>query len=208
MQTNKVFILDDPTDFIINREIWDKIKEAQSKISDYDNSRYNVLRTELEELIDLFKKFEDALSVHDLMKCEIYHDKIMLDHVLKNLKLLESVKDEFKSEFKSSIDKLCQDVLSHVEGGSDIESTIKTFISSINTNYKKFEQDFDYFDLCVLKHKLKNWIVVDMKHFNEQLRQSLIDLWLKLHHFEGIYMNLVSFMTAIVLFHDLIKVVY
>lgn len=209
MFATKRFTLEDPTNFKVNQQILNKINEARSKILDYDDSRYDVLRTELEELFDLFKEFEHALSVHDLMMCEIYRDKILIDHVMKNADLIKSIITKVKDEFKSTINDLCLDVLSKLDQ-SDVEIaiTVDSFISTINFNFEKFEKDFDYLNFTLLKHNLKNWISIEQKHFSESLKQSLIDLWIKFHYFEGVYMNLVSFMTAIMLFYDLIEVVY
>lgn len=203
------FTLEDPTSFTFNNNIYDKIINAKNKIYDYDNPRYEKLKLVLEKLLTLTDEFKKVHKQDDLMKCEIVHAKIMYDTMVPTLKLIDSEIKNTKDELKSTLDELMKKIKScfdRVEPND--KETILSYFNQINSYYPELEKTLNFLNFTLKKHEIKRWIVPRYGDLDETFRDECINFWTTIHKFEGIWINLCNFCTAIIHFGELITVHY
>ena len=182
---------------------------TKNKIYDYDNPRFEKLRVVLEKLLSLTDEFKKVHEENNLMKCEIVHANIMYDTMVPTLKLIDSELKNTKDELKAALDELMKKIKSCFERVSDEDQkTILSYFSSIESYYPELEKNLNFVNFTIIKHEIKRWIVPRYNNLDKTFRDECMNLWMTIHKFEGIWINLCNFCSTIILFPNLITVQY
>lgn len=217
---NFIFTLDDPSSFTFNNNVYDKIINSKNKIFDYDNPRFEKLKLVLEKLLSLTDEFKKVHEEDNLMKCEIVHAKIMYDTMVPTLKLIESEIKNTKDEFKSILDELMKKIKSCFSNRVDSEcvstqsvcdedkATILSYFNTIDSYFPELEKTLNFLNFTIKKHEIKRWLASRNNYLDETFRDECLNFWLTIQRFEGIWINLCNFCTAIIHFGELITVHY
>ena len=206
---NFIFTLDDPSSFTFNNNVYDKIINSKNKIFDYDNPRFEKLKLVLEKLLSLTDEFKKVHAEDNLMKCEIVHANIMYDTMVPTLKLIDSEIKNTKDEFKSTLDELMKKIKSCFNRvNPEDQATILSYFNQIDSYYPELEKTLNFLNFTIVKHQLKRWLASRYNDLDETFREECLNFWLTIQKFEGIWINLCSFCTAIIHFGELITVHY
>ena len=206
---NFIFTLDDPTSFTFNSNVYDKIINSKNKIFDYDNPRFEKLKLVLEKLLSLTDEFKKVHEEDNLMKCEIVHANIMYDTMVPTLKLIDSEIKNTKDEFKSTLDELMKKIklcFSNVD--PEDKATILSYFNQIDSYFPELEKKINFINFTIKKHEIKRWLASRNNYLDETFRDECLNFWLTIQRFEGIWINLCNFCTAIIHFGELITVHY
>ena len=206
---NFKFTLEDPTSFTFNNSIYESIQTKKNQVFDYDNPRYENLRVVLDKLLKLVDEFKIVHSQNNLIKCEIIHAQIMYETFIPAIKLVNSEIEKTKVEFKSSLDRLSKKIktdLSNVD--SEDQATILSYLNLMDSYYPKLDKQLQFMNYTILKHQIKRWTMARYDSLDKTFRDDCIELWQKIHNYEGIWLHVTNLCGAIMSFDELIVINY